>query len=122
MTIGALPFLMAFVLILIGLYVIVAKKNLIKIILGVALLHYAINLFLVLLGYRAGGTAPISGHEQADAAVPFATTAVDPIPQALILTAIVIGLGVLALMAALAIRLHEKYGTFDMTRIRELRG
>ncbi len=121
MTMGALPFLMAFVLILIGLYVIVAKKNLIKIILGVALLHYAINLFLVLMGWRTGGYAPIRSHEQADA-VTFAAGAVDPIPQALILTAIVIGLGVLALMAALAIRLHEKYGTFDMTRIRELRG
>lgn len=120
MTLGALPFLMAFVLILIGLYVIIAKKNLIKIILGVALLHYAINLFLVLLGYRAGGEPPIRGHGQTDAA--FAATAVDPIPQALILTAIVIGLGILALMAALAIRLHEKHGTFDMTRIRELRG
>lgn len=121
MTIGALPFFMAFVLILIGLYVIIAKKNIIKIILGVALLHYAINLFLVLLGYRADGVPPIRTAEHVDAAA-FAARAVDPIPQALVLVAIVIGLAVLALMAALAIRLYEKHGTFDITRIRELKG
>jgi len=47
---------------------------------------------------------------------------VDPVPQALILTAIVIGLAVAALMAVMAVRLHEKYGTFDLTEIRKLKG
>ena len=46
----------------------------------------------------------------------------DPLPQALILTSIVIGLGVVALMAAMAIRLHEKYGTFDVSEMKKLRG
>ena len=52
----------------------------------------------------------------------FAGDAVDPLPQALVLTSIVIGLGVLALMVALSIRLYERYGTFDVTMIRRLRG
>jgi multicomponent Na+:H+ antiporter subunit C len=121
MSLAVLPFLLALVLLLIGLYVIIAKKNIIKIILGVAIVEYAINLFLVLLGYRAGAAAPIRTPEQVDATA-FAAGAVDPLPQALILTAIVIGLGCLALLVSLAVRLHERFGTFDMTRIRELKG
>jgi len=120
MTLGALPYILALVLMLIGLYVVIAKKNIIKIILGVVILEYAVNLFLLLLGYRHGGSAPIRTAE--DDAAAFAAAAVDPIPQALILTSIVIGLGCLALMVGLAIRLYEKFGTFDMTRIRELKG
>ncbi len=121
MTLGTLPYILALVLVLIGLYVIVAKKNIIKIILGVAILDYAINLFLLLLGYRTGGSAPIRSPDQIDTAA-FAAESVDPVPQALILTSIVISLSCLALMVSLAIRLHEKFGTFDMTRIRELKG
>jgi multicomponent Na+:H+ antiporter subunit C len=47
---------------------------------------------------------------------------VDPLPQALVLTSIVIGLGTLALMVSLVIRLYEKHGTFDMSQISKLRG
>ena len=125
MTLTALPYLLALALMIIGLYVVVAKKNIIKIILGVAILEYAVNLFLLLLGYRDGGTAPIASPQQAaspDALATFAAGSVDPVPQALVLTSIVIGIGCLALMVSLAVRLHEKFGTFDMTRIRELKG
>jgi multicomponent Na+:H+ antiporter subunit C len=47
---------------------------------------------------------------------------VDPIPQALVLTSIVIGLGVTALVISIAIRIYEKYGTFDITKIKRLKG
>jgi multicomponent Na+:H+ antiporter subunit C len=47
---------------------------------------------------------------------------VDPLPQALVLTSIVIGLGVLALMVALSMRIHERYGTFDIRKIKKLKG
>jgi multicomponent Na+:H+ antiporter subunit C len=47
---------------------------------------------------------------------------VDPLPQALVLTSIVIELGVTALLVALALRLFQKYKTFDITQIRRLRG
>jgi multicomponent Na+:H+ antiporter subunit C len=123
LTVGALPYLLALVLMLIGLYVIVAKKNIIKIILGVMILEYGINLFLLLQGYRAGGAAaPIRAAESGADDAAFAASVVDPVPQALILTSIVIGVGCLALMVAVAVRLYERFGTFDMTRIRELRG
>ncbi len=115
-----LPFLLAIILFFIGIYAIVAKRNVIKILVGVLIADYAVNLFLLLLGYRRGGSAPILVRGM-DRSL-FASSAVDPLPQALILTSIVIGLGVTAVMVALAIRLYEKYGTFDITKIRKLKG
>ena len=117
---GMLPYLMAMVLLGVGIYAIACKKNLIKVIIGVIVIDYGVNLFLALQGYRAGGKAPIL--QQGEAASEFAQTSMDPLPQALILTSIVIGLGVLALMVAIALRIHEKYGTFDLSEIRKLRG
>ena len=120
---GIAIYLLTFAL-LIGVYAVVAKKNVIKIIVGVLIIDYAINMLLVLVGYREGRagsvTPPILAEGQSPADL--AATAVDPLPQAMVLTSIVIGLGLTALMVALAIRLHEKYGTFDMDRIRKLRG
>jgi multicomponent Na+:H+ antiporter subunit C len=117
---GIAIYVLAFAVLLVGLYVIVAKKNLIKVILGVAILDYAVNMLLVLVGYRSGGVAPIlpPGAPPTD----LVRTGVDPVPQALVLTSIVIGLGITALMVAMALRLHEKYGTFDVEAMRRLRG
>ncbi len=117
---GIAIYLLAFAVLLVGLYVVVAKKNIIKIIVGVLIIHYAVNLLLVLVGYRSGGTAPILSPGQT--AADLAETGVDPLPQAMVLTSIVIGLGITALMVSMAIRLHQKYSTFDMNRIRKLRG
>jgi len=114
------------VLLGIGIYGMVAKKNVIKIIIGLAVTEYAINMFLLVLGWRHGGVAPILGPDQApekvEAYQQFLSSTVDPLPQALVLTSIVVGLSVLALAVALAIRLYEKYGTFDITEIRKLKG
>ena len=117
-----LPYLLCMVLLAIGIYGMVAKKNVIKIIIGLAITEYAINMFLVVLGWRAGENpvAPILGPGQAEQQ--FLANTVDPLPQALVLTNIVVGLGVLALAVALAVRLYQKYGTFDITEIRKLRG
>jgi multicomponent Na+:H+ antiporter subunit C len=98
----------------------VVKRHIVKKILGIAIMEYAVNLFLILLGFRKAGIAPIL-TEDMDIGT-FVRTAVDPLPQALVLTSIVIGLGTLALMVAMAIRLYERYGTFDMDEIKRLRG
>ncbi len=103
-------------LFLIGLYCVAVKRNLIKIILGIGIMEYAINLFLVALGYRTGGTAPIL---QAGLKNP---VFVDPLPQALVLTAIVIGLATTALMVAIAMRIYTRYGTYNIAKIRKLKG
>jgi len=103
-------------LLLIGLYAVVAKRNIIRIIIGFSLTEYAINLFFALVGFKKGALPPI--------VTDLAQTRnfVDPIPQALVLTAIVIGLSTTALMLALAMRVYEKYKTFDITEIRRLTG
>ena len=109
-------YFLCFLLFLIGLYCIVTKKNLLKIIIGLVIVEYAVNLFLVLLGYKTGGHDPIINLAAPD------WIYVDPLPQALVLTSIVIGLAVLALVVAIAMRIYERYGTFDITQIRKLRG
>lgn len=104
----------AFGLILIGLFTILVKRNLIKAIIGLAILDTGVNLFLISVGYIAKGTAPIFvGPEQS------AQPMVDPVPQALVLTAIVIGVAVLALALALAVRLYHHYGTLNLRKITE---
>jgi multicomponent Na+:H+ antiporter subunit C len=107
-------------LILVGLYGIVVSRQTVKIVISVVILQHGVHLLLLLVGYREGGSPPIvdPGSSIAD----FAAGAVDPLPQALVLTSIVIGLGVLALMVALCVRLYERYGTFDIMEIRRLRG
>ncbi len=81
-----------------GLYCILRKRNIIKMIIGVVITQYAVNLFFVLISYN------------------------DPIPQAVVLTSIVVGLAMLIVLIALAIRIYEKYGTFDITQIKDLKG
>ncbi len=119
---GIAIYVLAFGVLLVGLYGVVAKKNIVKIIVGLLILDYAVNLMLVLVGYRSKGGAPILDVAGGQKPAELAATAVDPLPQAMVLTSIVIGLGLTALMAAMAIRLYEKYGTFDMNRIRKLKG
>jgi multicomponent Na+:H+ antiporter subunit C len=113
-------FRLCFVLFLVGLYCVLTKKNIVKIVIGLIIMESAANLFLILLGYRKGGVAPIVA--EATVATEFLARAVDPLPQALVLTSIVIGLGISIFAIALCIRLYEKYGTFDITEIRRLKG
>ena len=113
-------YFLCFILFGIGLYAVVTKKNLIKVIIGVIVMDYAIHLFFILIGYRKDGVAPIIDKETV--AMEFIQFSVDPLPQAMVLTSIVIGLGLIALMVSLCIRLYEKYRTFDITEIRRLKG
>ena len=126
---------LCFLLFVIGLYCAVVKKNMVKIVIGIMVMEYAVNLFLIMLGYHPGtleepSIAPIidkshiieAATEPIQMTEKFIRTSVDPLPQALVLTAIVISLGSLALMISICIRTYEKYGTFDITQIRRLKG
>jgi len=106
----------AFGLILAGLYIILVKHNLIKVIIGLGILDTGVNLFLISVGYITKGTAPIFSRAGINS-----EHMVDPVPQALVLTAIVIGVAVLALALSLAIRLYKHYGTLNLRKIREQR-
>lgn len=108
-----------FSLILIGLYGALTQRNILRMIVAFTIANTGVNVVLIAVGYLAGRTAPIldSAVLQAEAA----QLIIDPIPQALVLTAIVIGVGVTALMLAYAYKLHESKGTLDITRFRELK-
>lgn len=111
---------LCFILFIIGLYCVLTKKNMVKIVIGLVIMEYGVNLFLVLVGYRRDGVAPIM--DKTIDPLEFLATSVDPLPQALVVTSIVIGLGVTTLAIALCIKLYEKYGTFDISEIRRLKG
>ena len=109
-------YLLCLTLFSLGIYCIVRKRNIIKIIVGVIIAEYAVNLFFVLVAYRMEGRSPIFSPDTQ------ILNMVDALPQAVVLTSIVIGLAATALLIAIAMRIYEKYGTFDITKIKELRG
>ena len=107
------------ILILIGLWGMLTQKNIIKIIIGFSIMDTGVHLIMVSIGYLKDRTAPIldSAVSKADAV----NQVVDPIPSALVLTAIVIGLAVTALMLSYAIKLYEKNKTLDISSFKELK-
>ncbi len=115
----ALALFTGFALILLGLYGALTNRDLIRMIVAFTIADTGVNVVLVAVGYLPGRTAPIL-----DAAVPVAEAAarvIDPVPQALVLTAIVIGLGVTALMLAYAWRLFRARGSLDISDFTELK-
>ena len=115
MTAGIFAYFAAIVLFLIGLYCVTVKENLLKIIIGIKIMGYGVCLFFILLGYKSGAAAPVI----TDKAAPAYT---DPLVQALVPAIMVISLAAIGLMLATCIRLYEKYGTFDISKIKELKG
>ena len=109
-------YFLCLILFCVGLYCVLRKRNIIKIIIGLVIIEYAVNLFFILIGYRTHGRAPILSEDQV------IQNMVDPLPQAVVLTTIVIGLAVTVIAVSLAIRIYEKYGTFDITKIKRLKG
>ena len=103
-------------LILIGIYAVLTKKNIIKIVLGLSIVETGVNILLVAIGYVKGGTAPIFSDPSMKP-----SQMVDPVPQALVLTAIVIGLAVTALALSIVIRLYDHHKTLNIDRIRQLK-
>lgn len=107
-------------LMLIGLWGALARKNILKIIISFTVFNTGLNILIVALGYLSGRTAPI-----VDGSVVtkenLSQVAVDPVPQALVLTAIVIGFGVTALLLVYALKLYEKKKTLDINEYTDLK-
>ncbi len=114
--IGNLPFVVCMILVALGLWTLLIKRNLVKLVIGVGLIESGVNLFLVALGYVRGGIPPI--YTYAPTTAPW----VLPTPQALTLTSIVIGVATTALMLAFAVVIYRHKGTLDTRKIRDLRG
>jgi len=124
MSISAILYAVSFLLIAIGLYGLLANRNLVRMVIGLNIADLGVNIFLVTVGYVEGGIAPIFTRGAGDAAtgVASATAAmVDPVPQALVLTAIVIGFGITAVALTLVMRIYAATGTIDSSRLRGLK-
>jgi multicomponent Na+:H+ antiporter subunit C len=92
-----------------GLYIVIARGNLIKKLIGLSLFQSSVYLLYISPAKIIGGTAPIID--------PAFKTYSNPLPHVLILTAIVVGVATLALGLALVARIHEAYGTIEEDEI-----
>ena len=103
-------------LILIGLWVILTNRDMIRMIVGFSIFDVGVHLIMISVGFITGGTAPII-EKMSDVGKSY----VDPVPQALVLTAIVIGLGITAFMLVYAVGMYEKKGTLKIDKFEELK-
>jgi len=102
---GLYNYWVVIVLMMAGLYIVIAQGNLIKKIIGLNILQTSVFVFYITLAKRVGGTAPIH--------VAGITDYSNPLPHVLILTAIVVGVALTAMGLALAVRIHEAYGSIE---------
>jgi multicomponent Na+:H+ antiporter subunit C len=106
------PYAVAAWIVVIGLFGVVTSRNLIHLVLCLSVMQSASYLVLLSIGYKSHAVAPIFDT------VPVGTRAVDPVVQALTLTDVVVGVTVTALLLALAVQAHKRYGTLDPERLR----
>ncbi|HDI02058.1 MAG TPA: Na+/H+ antiporter subunit C [Ignisphaera sp.] len=117
-----------YVNIAVALYAVLAKPNLVKKIIALTILGHSVNTFAILVGYKLWRPGIIlqppvlTELEPSRRAIEeFVTRAVDPLPQALVLTAIVINLAVTLFLITLALHVYRHFGTVDMVKIGELK-
>lgn len=101
-------------LMMVGLYTVIASPNLAKKVIGLSVLQTAIFLFLISLGKVAEGTVPITA--------PSAEAYSNPLPHALVLTAIVVSVSTLAVALAIIINIKHAYGTVEEDEMEEAEG
>ena len=111
---GRFHYYIIILLMMTGLYVVIAKDNLIKKIIGLNVFQVSVIMFYVSLGVVEGGTPPI----KAEGIEVYS----NPLPHVLMLTAIVVGVATTALALALVVRIHEEYGTIEEFEIRQAEG
>jgi multicomponent Na+:H+ antiporter subunit C len=100
------------VVMLIGFWGVLTHRNILRIIISLSLIGTGTHILIVAIGYVRGGTAPII--DRALTVAEASARAVDPVPSALVVTAIVIGLAVTAVLLAYAIRLYESKKTLSI--------
>jgi len=106
------PYFVSVVLLLIGFFAMIARRNLIKKIMGLNILSTAVFLFLISVAYKEGGAPPIR--------VPGIEVYVNPLPHALVLTGIVVALALTSFALVLATKIHKEHGTLDSHKLMDL--
>ena len=107
---GVWNYWIVFILMMIGLYIVISKKNLLKKIVGLALFQTSVFLLYITFGKITGGTAPILTDNVNEIYS-------NPLPHVLILTAIVVGVATTALGLALTVRINKEYGSINEDEI-----
>jgi len=110
-----MAFYTAAAFIIIGLFAAIFLDNIIKKIIGIAFIEEGVNLFILNLGYKSGGIIPIITPGMNTSS--FVANSAYPLPQALVLTTIVIGASTLAVMLAISMVLYRKHGTLSASEI-----
>ncbi len=109
----------------VGVYGVLAKRNIIKKIIALTIVGDTANTFAILLGFRVSANVmpPVlpSLNPSKELLTRFAGAAVDPVPQALVITAIVINLAITAFLLFLAVRIYSLYGTLDYGKVIRVR-
>ncbi len=111
-----LPYAVAAWLLLVGLYGVVSSRNLVHLILCLSIVQASTYVLLLAIGYRTGAKAPVFAD------IPLSTAVVDPVVQSLTLTDVVVEATVTALLLALALQAHKRFGTVDPDEIVSLTG
>jgi multicomponent Na+:H+ antiporter subunit C len=111
-----LPYLVAAWIVLVGLYGIVTSRDLIHLIICLAVVQSSTYVLLLAIGYKTGGSPPVFFDR------PPRPQDVDPIVQALTLTDVVVGTTVTALLLAIAVQLHKRHGSLDPDDLHPMKG
>ena len=99
-----------------GFYIVIARRNLIKKVIGLNIFQISVFLLYITMGKTENGTTPILPAREFTTGNPLQTFS-NPLPSVLILTAIVVGVATTALALALIVRIHEAYGTVEEDEI-----
>lgn len=105
-----------FLLLTIGLYGVIVKRNLVKKVIGLSIFQSAVILFFIIAAYKDNSTVPILDPR---IKVTNADAYINPLPHTLMLTAIVVGVATLGVAFALLIRIYGKYATLDEDTLME---
>jgi len=101
-------------LMMVGLYIVIARDNLVKKMMGLSIFQVSVIMFYVSMGKVRGGTAPIIPEGGGEVLYS------NPLPHVLMLTAIVVGVATLALGLAIVVRIHEAYGSVEEDEIAQM--
>ncbi len=112
---GWFSYWMCFLLMTIGLYGVLCKRNLLKQVIGLTIFQTSIILFFIIVAYKDGGTVPIREKTAEGASL----DSVNPLPHALMLTAIVVGVATVGVALSLLLRVYRSFGTIDEPRLQE---
>jgi multicomponent Na+:H+ antiporter subunit C len=111
-----LPYVVSAWLFVVGLYGIVTSRDLIHLVICLSVVQSSTYVMLIAVGYKKGGEPPVFADR------PPSPRAVDPVVQALTLTDVVVGATVTAMLLAIAVQAHKRYGSLDPEKLRAMRG